>query len=175
VQKGQAKLLARLNEGIFELKNSGKLDEIYDRHLGSLERTQLPLQKALRKLAAFLLPVFLGLGFLVPLAWVLALRRQVKLRTEDLRQELARRTEAEAELGHTVEQLRQALAEVKQLSGLLPICAGCKKIRDEGDRWQPLENYISANSEATFSHGLCPECVKSLYPEFAKGKEDPER
>lgn len=175
VQKGRSQLLAKLNEGVFELKNSGKLDEIYDRHLGSLERSQLPLQKALRRLAAYLLPMLLGLGLLAPLAWIFALRRQVRLRTEDLRQELTRRTEAEAELGLTVEQLRQALAEVKQLSGLLPICSGCKKIRDEGDRWQPLESYLSANSEATFSHGMCPECVKTLYPEYARGKESQER
>ena len=64
--------------------------------------------------------------------------------------------------------LRLALTEVKQLSGLLPICAGCKKIRDDGGLWQPLEGYISAKSEAKFSHGLCPNCVETLYPEFAK-------
>ena len=175
VHKGESALLARLNEGIFELKNSGALDQIYDRHLGSLERSQLPLQTALRKSAVYLLPSFLVAVFLLLLAWTNTLRRLVKRRTADLQDELARRAQAESELERTVEQLRSALAEVKQLSGLLPICAGCKKIRDHGDHWQPLENYISANSEATFSHGLCPDCVKTLYPEFAKGDPAPDQ
>lgn len=173
VHKGESGLLAKLNEGIFELKNSGALDQIYDRHLGSLERSQLPLQTALRKSAVYLVPSFLAAVFILLLAWTFTLRRLVKRRTVDLQEELGRRAEAESELERTVEQLRRALAEVKQLSGLLPICAGCKKIRDDGDRWQPLENYISANSQATFSHGLCPECVKALYPDFAKDQRVP--
>lgn len=173
VQKGDAALLARLNEGIFALKNSGELDAIYDRHLGRLERSQLPLRTALQKLAWFLVPAFLVTGFLVHLAWTFALRRLVKRRTQALQAELARRTLAEAELETTIAQLRQALAEVKQLSGLLPICAGCKKIRDEGGAWQALEGYISAKSEATFSHGMCPECMQVYYPEFAKGRRQP--
>lgn len=169
VHKGRADLLARLNEGLFELKNSGELDRIYDRHLGTLERSQLPLLTALRKSAVYLLPVLLGVGFAVHLAWTFALRRLVKRRTADLQAELARRTEAEAELGRTVGQLRDALAEVKQLSGLLPICASCKKIRDDRGAWRQMEDYISANSEATFSHGVCPDCLKTLYPEFRGG------
>ncbi len=51
------------------------------------------------------------------------------------------------------------MSEVKVLQGLLPICAGCKKIRDEEDHWNPLEIYIDRHSEAHFSHGLCPDCV----------------
>ena len=57
---------------------------------------------------------------------------------------------------------------VNQLSGLLPICANCKKIRDDRGYWQQLEMYIGDHSEATFSHSLCPECIKKLYPEMAK-------
>jgi len=59
-----------------------------------------------------------------------------------------------------------ALAQVKQLSGLLPICSYCKKIRDDKGYWQQIEEYISEHSEADFSHSLCPECLKKLYPEF---------
>jgi len=55
-------------------------------------------------------------------------------------------------------ELRQALDEVKQLSGLLPICAWCKKIRDDHDRWQSLESFVSSKTDATFTHGICPEC-----------------
>src|SRR5262245_31506725 len=65
------------------------------------------------------------------------------------------------------EQLQKSTAEVKQLSGLLPICASCKKIRDDNGYWEQLEKYISARSKAAFSHGICPDCVKKLYPEFS--------
>lgn len=59
--------------------------------------------------------------------------------------------------------LRSALAQVKKLSGLLPICAVCKKIRDDKGYWQQIESYISEHSEALFSHGVCPDCAKKLY------------
>ena len=62
-------------------------------------------------------------------------------------------------------ELRGALAKVKTLSGLLPTCAGCRKIRDEKGEWQEMENYICEHSDAGFSHGLCPECAERLYPE----------
>lgn len=62
--------------------------------------------------------------------------------------------------------LERALAEVKKLSGFLPICASCKKIRDDSGYWQQIEVYIRNHSEAQFSHGICPECVKVLYPEL---------
>ncbi len=66
-----------------------------------------------------------------------------------------------------ISQLQEALAHVKQLSGLLPMCASCKKIRDDKGYWNQLEAYISDHSEADFSHGICPECVRKLYPEYA--------
>jgi len=65
--------------------------------------------------------------------------------------------------------LQDALAEVKTLSGLLPICAHCKKIRDDKGYWHQIEAYIRDHSEADFSHSICPECVKNFYPEFYKG------
>lgn len=57
-----------------------------------------------------------------------------------------------------IAELEDALARVKQLEGIIPICSYCKKIRDDQDSWQGLEKYISAHSEASFSHGICPEC-----------------
>lgn len=68
----------------------------------------------------------------------------------------------------TIARLQEALNEVQLLSGLLPICASCKKIRDEHGTWQPLESYITAHSEAKFSHGLCPDCMRRLYPEYSR-------
>jgi PAS domain S-box-containing protein len=63
-------------------------------------------------------------------------------------------------------QLQEALAKVKQLSGFLPICASCKKIRDDKGYWNQIESYIRDHSEAEFSHGICPDCMKKLYPDF---------
>ena len=60
-------------------------------------------------------------------------------------------------------QLEDALARVKTLRGLLPICANCKKIRDDQGYWKQLESYIESHSDALFSHGLCPECMEQLY------------
>jgi len=63
-----------------------------------------------------------------------------------------------------IARLREALADVKRLSGLLPICASCKKIRNDEGYWEQLEEYIRDRSEAEFSHSICPECVRKLYP-----------
>lgn len=64
------------------------------------------------------------------------------------------------------EKLEKAIEEVKKLSGLLPICASCKKIRDDKGYWRQIENYIRDHSEARFSHSICPECCKRLYPDL---------
>jgi hypothetical protein len=65
-----------------------------------------------------------------------------------------------------IRELQEALTMVKLLSGLLPICASCKKIRDDKGYWTQIEFYIRDHSEAEFSHSLCPECMKKLYPEI---------
>jgi PAS domain S-box-containing protein len=67
------------------------------------------------------------------------------------------------------DKLEDALAKVKTLSGLLPICANCKKIRDDKGYWNQIEVYIRDHSEVDFSHSICPECAKKLYPDFYKG------
>ncbi len=61
--------------------------------------------------------------------------------------------------------MEAALAKVKLLSGLLPICSACKKIRDDKGYWSQVESYVQEHSEATFTHGVCPDCLKTLYPE----------
>lgn len=75
-----------------------------------------------------------------------------------------------AELSRNNMELRQALENVKVLSGFLPICASCKKIRDDEGYWQRVEQYIGAHSEVVFSHGICPECAEKLYPDFIDAK-----
>ncbi len=61
-------------------------------------------------------------------------------------------------------ELERAMSEVKDLRGLLPICASCKNIRDDKGYWNQIENYLSEHSEITFTHGICPVCIKRLYP-----------
>jgi PAS domain S-box-containing protein len=63
---------------------------------------------------------------------------------------------------------KRAQAQIKTLSGLLPICAWCKKIRDDSGYWRQLEIYVSEHSEADFSHGICPECAEEVYPVRAR-------
>ena len=67
----------------------------------------------------------------------------------------------------TVE-LEKALAKIKVLSGIIPICSSCKKIRDDAGYWQQVEGYISEHSDAEFSHGICNDCLKSLYPDYCQ-------
>jgi PAS domain S-box-containing protein len=80
--------------------------------------------------------------------------------------DISARKLVEKQLREKTAKLEQALKEVKRLSGLLPICSSCKKIRDDSGYWLQIEEYITDHSEATFSHGLCPSCFKKLYPEL---------
>lgn len=75
-------------------------------------------------------------------------------------------------LKRKIDELENALSHIKKLEGILPICSNCKKIRLEGtdpkkqDNWVQIESYISEKTEAQFSHSICPECMKKLYPDF---------
>jgi len=80
------------------------------------------------------------------------------------------RHQAARERERLIRQLEQALREVKKLSGFLPICASCKKIRDDEGGWHQIESYISTHSEASFTHGLCPHCLRDHYPQLFDGK-----
>jgi PAS domain S-box-containing protein len=83
-----------------------------------------------------------------------------------LRQENAERRRAEQEREQLIGELQDALARIKTLRGLIPICASCKKIRTDKGFWQQIEVYIGDHSEAEFSHGICPECAHRLYPAY---------
>jgi PAS domain S-box-containing protein len=80
--------------------------------------------------------------------------------------DITERKRAEEERERLIEELQEALAKVKTLSGLLPICASCKRIRDDRGYWQQIEAYIQEHSDAEFSHSVCPECARKLYPEI---------
>ncbi|MFH2037436.1 MAG: PAS domain S-box protein, partial [Candidatus Zixiibacteriota bacterium] len=79
--------------------------------------------------------------------------------------DITARKRVEAERDKIITELREAINKVKTLSGLIPICASCKKIRDDQGYWSDVELYISKHSDAEFSHGLCNDCMKKLYPE----------
>src|SRR4030042_7172515 len=80
-------------------------------------------------------------------------------------QDITERKRIEEEREKLIRELQEALAKVKTLSGFLPICMSCKKIRDDKGYWEQVEVYVRDHSEAEFSHGLCPECMKKLYPD----------
>jgi len=80
-----------------------------------------------------------------------------------LEEEKKKLSNANEKLQHHIKELEQAHREIKTLSGLIPICANCKKIRDDRGYWNQIEKYISEHSEAVFSHALCPECIEKLY------------
>jgi hypothetical protein len=74
--------------------------------------------------------------------------------------------QTDEEKSKVIKELQAALERVKTLSGMLPICSSCKKIRDDQGYWNQIEAYIAKHSEAEFSHGICPECARKLYPEY---------
>ncbi len=87
--------------------------------------------------------------------------------------DITERTRMEAEREELIKDLTQALAEVKALSGLLPICSSCKKVRDDQGYWKQIEAYITEHSEATFTHGLCPDCARAFREEIQARRTPP--
>ena len=94
------------------------------------------------------------------------LEERIAARTKELSHEVAERTRYGIERDKVIAELNEANNHIKTLTGLLPTCASCKKIRNSSGDWEQMESYIQKHSEATFSHGLCLECAKKLYPEF---------
>jgi len=115
--------------------------------------------------------IYLHSGLLLFALIVLLLFRKVRLRyitvlsqkNRALNEEMVSRIQAEKEKENKIIELKKALEQISTLSGLVPICANCKKIRDDKGFWNQLESYIEKHSEAQFSHGICPECAEDLY------------
>jgi hypothetical protein len=106
-------------------------------------------------------------------AYVSNIRRRMRARNkeiqkahEEIRIEIEARKRGQIERENLIIELKDALKKVKMLKGLFPICASCKKIRDDKGYWNQIESYIRDHSEAKFSHGICPECAEKLYPDL---------
>ena len=97
---------------------------------------------------------------------------ELKHTNEQLQTEIEQRKAIEAKQEKIMAELSQALKDVKILSGLIPICASCKSVRDDSGFWQQIEGYLQDNSEAMFSHGICPDCTEKLYPGYGRKDEE---
>jgi len=84
----------------------------------------------------------------------------------EIARDISKRKATEKERDNLIDELKEALAKIKTLSTLLPICSSCKKIRDDKGYWNQIEVYISKHTDTLFSHGLCPTCAKKLYPQL---------
>ncbi len=89
--------------------------------------------------------------------------------------EMARRRRAEQEQLELIDKLQNALAEVKTLSGLIPICGWCKNVRNDTGYWQSVEHYVKAHTDATFSHGMCPNCAEKFKDDILKANRGAEK
>jgi hypothetical protein len=107
-----------------------------------------------------------GLAFISPL--FLAIKRS----EEVLRVANAKAVEEQAAREKLINELQEALANIRTLKGLIPICASCKKVRDDKGYWQQVEVYVRDHSEAEFTHGICPDCFRKLYPTYTLHEED---
>ncbi len=94
-----------------------------------------------------------------------------KAREQDLIEEIEHRKQIKRAREKLILELKEALAQVKTLSGLLPICSNCKKIRDDKGYWNQIESYLSNHSAVDFSHSICPDCLTDMYPDYTAVKE----
>jgi len=125
------------------------IQELQDEERSLLEKRRADAQRS-GNMTQWIIILAIGSGVLLAVLATLAIHR-----------DLAARQRAEQDRETIIEQLRDALATVKTLSGLLPICAWCKNIRDDKGYWKELEEYIKDHSEVDFTHGICPECLET--------------
>ena len=97
-------------------------------------------------------------------------QEELRLRNQELEQLNTQLTTTKNNLESANKELERALIDIKQLSGMLPICASCKKIRNDKGYWEQIEAYLRDHTEVEFSHSICPECTEKLYPDIFKEK-----
>jgi len=134
-----------MRDGIFQ----GAFEIYYD-----ITARKQQLDKLLSRSSA--LVFFMALGLLLSIIAILFIENKT----------ISKRKQVEKEREKLIAELQDAATKIKILSGLLPICSSCKKIRDDKGYWKQIESYIRDHSEAEFTHSMCPICAKKFYPEF---------
>jgi chromosome segregation ATPase len=99
-------------------------------------------------------------------------QEELRLRNQELERLNTQLTTTKNNLESANKELERAIVNIKQLSGMLPICASCKKIRNDKGYWEQIEAYIRDHSEVEFSHSICPECTEKLYPDYFHKKQE---
>ncbi|PLX48959.1 MAG: hypothetical protein C0613_08735 [Desulfobulbaceae bacterium] len=167
VPEGNKELLAGLNEALAVLMANGTYDRLYRKWFDPLLPPRpVPTAMLVKKTLLALLPIV----FLLIVALLFFLKREVARKTRSLQEEIVERHKAEKEKEKIIIDLRRALEEIKTLRGILPICSFCKKIRDDQGYWEQVDVYIHKHAEAEFSHSICPDCLEKHYPEPVKEK-----
>lgn len=168
VARGNQALLARLDAAVDQFVGSEAYRDIYVTWYGR-PSPFWTIRKVAGTMAALLVGMFLIMG-----VWrYVSVLRLNRMLTESIeRRDVAEQRLQEAydtleqKVSERTRDLQAALSEVRTLSGLLPICSHCKRIRDDKGYWNQIEAYIQKHSEAEFSHSICKECAKKLYPDL---------
>lgn len=143
LSKNNTELLTELNNALETIQSNGEFNEIYEQWFGKpLPRTTVFF------LPPWLVPAIIGLSLIVPaLFW------------------------RNRQLIQAKHKVNQAYIKINKLSGLIPICPNCKNVRDDKGFWEQVETFVRDHSEAEFSHGICPECMESLYGDYIEKME----
>ncbi len=136
-----------MNDGVFR----GALEIYYD-----ITARKQELDKLLSR--SFALAYIIAICLLLTIVVILFIENK----------NISKRKKIEREREKLINELQEAVTKIKTLRGLLPICSGCKKIRDDKGYWNQIELYIRDHSEAEFTHGICPKCAKKIYPDIIK-------
>ncbi|SMC24566.1 hypothetical protein SAMN02746041_02046 [Desulfacinum hydrothermale DSM 13146] len=102
---------------------------------------------------------------------LLTVLAELRRKNKELEAEVEEREQVEKDKERLIQELKEALENLRKLRGLLPICAYCKKIRDDQGYWNQLESYIAQHADVTFTHSVCPECAKKIYEELQAYKD----
>ncbi len=160
VTEGNSGLLSLLNEGLAIVITNGTYERLYEKWFGPiLPPSPVSFILLIKYVLFIIVPLLLALS----LIGIIYLKREIARKTLHLREEINERIRIEHANTELIAELKSALEKVKTLSGFLPICASCKKIRDDKGYWNQIEKYISTHSQAEFTHSICPDCMAELY------------
>lgn len=164
------KLYSEIKDQIYTIQETNKITDIStrfatlkkDNEIKILQQEKLISSLKIERSKYYSFLLFVGIVFLVAII-LLLIKYNKKIKSSKLEVE-----RANAGLEALNQELHEKIQQIRTLSGLLPICAQCKKIRNDEGYWEQLEGFISQHSAATFTHGICPTCAEDLYPEAAR-------